>query len=256
MNSLFLAWQDAYKKNGNGEPSRAWFPIGRLDVEPEKTLYRFTYTHGALTARDKAGFQPLDAFPNLSEVYESKDLFPLFQNRLISSKRDDYVEYLHRLDLHPETTNPFEILAISGGGRQTDNLEVFPKIHTQQDGSFTCRFFLHGWRHVNSASQDRLNSLQSGETLQVSLELNNPATGTAIQLQTTNDYFILGWTPRYLIMDVLQAISGNPIAIQAHIVRHNPPPAPHNQRVLVELTGHFQEGYEPMSSQDFHLVHS
>lgn len=255
MKTLYLAWQDKRLRNQQEAGSRAWFPIGRLDIEEEGGFNRFAYLHGALMAQEKAGFQPLDAFPNLYEVYESGYLFPLFQNRLMSPKREDYAEYLQRLDLSPGTTDPFEILAVSGGGRQTDNLDVFPKIQTRRDGSFSCRFFLHGWRHVNIPSQARLHTLRPDEPLQVSVELNNPATGAAIQLQTVDDYFVLGWAPRYLIHDALQAIAGGPNTLSAHVVRCNLPPAPRNQRVLVELSGRFQSGYEPMSGQEFSLLH-
>ncbi len=250
MKTLFLAWQDVRPDGGAGSGSRAWFPIGRLDAEPEN-VFRFAYTRGVLEAKEKSGFQALDAFPQINRVYESGELFPLFQNRVISAKREDYAEYLHRLDLLPETAGPFEILAISGGGRQTDNLEVFPKIRARRDGSFSCRFFLHGWRHVNAPSQERLNSLEPGEALRVALELNNPATGTAVQLETADDYFMVGWAPRYLVGDLLVAMAEGPRELQARVVRINPPPAPHNQRVLVEFEGKFKEGYEPMSREEF-----
>jgi hypothetical protein len=255
MKTLFLAWQDKRLRNQQEAGSRAWFPIGRLDVEEKGAFYRFAYLYGALMAQEKAGFQPLDAFPNLHEVYESGYLFPLFQNRLMSPKREDYAEYLQRLALSPGTTDPFEILAVSGGGRQTDNLEIFPKIQTRRDGSFACRFFLHGWRHVNLPSQNRLLTLKPEDSLQVSVELNNPATGAAIQLQTVDDYFVLGWAPRYLIHDALQAIAGGPNTLSARVVRCNLPPAPRNQRVFVELSGRFQPGYEPMSGKEFSLLH-
>ncbi len=251
MKTLFLAWQDKRLRGDHVDGTRAWFPIGRLDAEPDDAHYRFAYTRGVLQAKEKAGFQPLDAFPQFDALYESSELFPLFQNRLISTKREDYAEYLQRLDLSPEQADPFEILAISGGGRQTDNLEVFPKIQARRDGSFSCRFFLHGWRHVNAPSQDRLNGLRPGEPLQVSIELNNPATGLAVQLETANDYFMLGWAPRYLIQDVLRAVAGGPSNMTARVVQLNPPPAPHNQRVLVELEGRLTAGYEPMSSDEF-----
>lgn len=250
MKTLFLAWQDKRIRGEQEDGSRAWFPIGRLDAHPNDAHYRFAYTRGVLQAKAKAGFQPLEAFPKLEALYESAELFPLFKNRLISTKREDYAEYLHRLDLSPGA-DPFEILAVSGGGKQTDNLEVFPKIQTRRDGSFTCRFFLHGWRHVNQPSQERTHTLRPGDLLQVSLELNNPATGVAIQIESANDYFMLGWAPRYLIKDALQAISGGPAKIHARVIRVNPPPAPHNQRVLVELEGMFQVGYQPMSSEEF-----
>lgn len=251
MKTLFLAWQDVRQDGGARPGSRAWFPIGRLEAEPGQDWFRFLYTKGALVAKEKAGFQALNAFPKLEQVYKSSQLFPLFQNRLISPKREDYAEYLERLALPPEETDPFAILAVSGGGRQTDNLEVFPQIRPHRDGRFSCRFFLHGWRHVNVPSQERLSRLGEGTALQVAVELNNPAMGTAIQLLTADDYFMIGWAPRYLIKDMLAAIAGGVETMRAHVVRNNAPPAPHNQRVLIELEGLFQVGYQPMSSEEF-----
>lgn len=251
MKTLFLAWQDKRPRQDGAEPSRGWYPIGRLDAEPREALYRFHYTRGVLRARRDAGFQPLDAFPDLDREYESAELFPLFSNRVPSDKRGDYREFVERLGLSVSEANPFEILAVSGGGRQTDNLEVFPKIQKRRDGTFHCRFFLHGWRHVNAAAQDRLAALREGETLRVALEINNPATGAAIQLQTEGDYHMVGWAPRYLIGDMLQALAAGPGRVSATVARLNPPPAPHNQRVLVEMEGSLPAAFEPMSGEDF-----
>ena len=60
--------------------------------------------------------------------------------------RVDFSEYLRQLDLEPATADPISILSVTGGTRQTDNLEVFPKIERQADGRFRCRFFLQGSR--------------------------------------------------------------------------------------------------------------
>lgn len=251
MNTLFLAWQDKPREASQRIATRGWYPIGRLDAPADRSHYTFRYTQGALRAQREAGFQPLDAFPTMEKVYESPELFSLFRNRVPSEKRGDYAEFLSRLGLTVKEADPFEILAVSGGGRQTDNLEVFPKIHRRRDGSFQCRFFLHGWRHVNSASQERLNSLREGDRLQVALEINNPATGAAIQIQSADDYHMLGWAPRYLITDMLRALSESPGKVEATVVKLNPSPAPYNQRVLVHLEGCLPENMEPMSSPDF-----
>ena len=251
MKTLFLAWQDAPREASSRLATRGWYPIGRLDVEIEQPLYTFRYTRGALTAKDEAGFQPLDAFPRFERAYESKELFPLFQNRVPNPKRGDYADFVKRLGLTVEEANPFEILAISGGGRQTDNLEVFPKIQKRRDGTFAVRFFLHGWRHVNVDSQTRLSSLEEGDTLQVALEINNPVTGTAVQLQTADDYHVIGWAPRYLIRDMLRALGECPGDVRARVTQLNPPPGPYNQRVLVELEGRLPENVEPMSAPEF-----
>lgn len=256
MKTLFLAWGFTRSDTSIGTDSLSWFPIGRLEWELELGLFRFAYTRGVLAAQTKTGFQPLAAFPRLDQVYESGELFPLFRNRVISPTREDYIEYLDRLSLSSDQADPFEILAISGGGRQTDNLEVFPKILTRCDGSFSCRFFLRGWRYMNLLSQDRLNCLQQGEALQVHLDVNNPGTESAVQLQAMNDHSILGWAPRYLNHDVLRAVSGGPSHFQARVVRLNQPPSPQSQRLLVELEGTFPAGYEPMNNEEFRCLHS
>jgi hypothetical protein len=239
--TLFLAWQDKRQ-------TRRWFPVGRLDVVKSSNLYRFRYTRGAETARSVAGFEPLYDFPEWGRNYESSELFPLFQNRVISSHRSDFLEYLNRMDL-PRTAEPAEILEVGGGYRATDNFEVFPKIQRRPDGSFHCRFFVHGTRHVSPTALERLERLTPGEALYVALELTNPATGMAVQLQTI-DYHMIGWAPRYLVGDLMRAMAHAPQGYTAKVVRLNPSPAPSKQRLLIELAGSWPD-YEPMVTGDF-----
>jgi len=246
MNSLFLAWQDSGR-------SRAWFPIGRLDADLLYSHFQFGYTCGAERAAQVAGLRPLESFPDFRKTYESAELFPLFKNRVMDAGRVDFSDYLHQLDLDPANADPISILSVTGGTRQTDNLEVFPRIERQADGRFRCRFFLHGSRYVNVDAQRALLSLKSDDVLRVALELNNPATGLALQIET-GDYHVVGWAPRYLIGDLKKAIDNSPEAVSGKIVRVNPPPAPSNQRVLVELTGRLPFDHAPMSEPDFQLL--
>ena len=242
MKTLFLAWQDA-------AATRQWFPIGRLDADPASSDYQFSYLHGAELAHEKAGLEPLDAFPDFSEIYRASELFPLFKNRVLTPERIDFPEYLRQLDIDPKNADPLEILAVSGGTRQTDNLEVFPKIHRNPDGGFQCKFLLHGWRHVSEGAQEKLGNLNAGEPLIVSIELNNPVSGLALQLQTT-DYHMIGWTPRYLVNDLVKAIAASPSRVSARLVQVNPAPAPSKQRYLICLQGHWPANYEPMSGEE------
>ena len=239
--ALFLAWQD---KNPT---SRQWFPIGRLDADVKHSDYRFRYTGGAERAQREAGFPPTFDFPELRKAYRSPELFPLFKNRVIAPGRPDRVDYLRSLDL-PENADPVEILSVSGGYRVTDSFEVFPEIKKHDDGSFQCRFFLHGYRHVNQGAQERLVNLKPKEKLNVTLELTNPATGLAVQLQTS-DYHMIGWAPRYLVEDLARAMAKAPGEYSAHVVKVNPLPPPSKQRILIELNGHC--GHELMSGSDF-----
>ena len=239
--TLFLAWQDK-------KPSKAWFPVGRLDADVERSFYRFRYIGGAKRAQEEVGFLPLIDFPDLNEDYQAAELFPLFQNRVMNRARPDFTDYLHRLDL-TEEADPIEILSTNGGHRVTDAYEVFPKIEKDDTGSFSCRFFLHGWRHINETTKDRIDFLEHGEELYVTLELTNPATGLAVQMQTT-DYYMIGWAPRYLVADLVAAMAEGPSRFGAKVVRINPQTILLKQRVLIEMYGYWDK-YEPMSSEDF-----
>jgi len=103
MKSLFLAWQ---------APNRAWFPVGRLDADVAQQHYHFGYTKGALQAEHAVGFRPLPAFLDFERTYESSELFPLFQNRVIDSSRKDFGEgktrngNLRTLSRHRQLTRP------------------------------------------------------------------------------------------------------------------------------------------------------
>lgn len=242
--TLFLAWQDQVK-------TKSWYTVGRLDSEEDRKTYVFRYVRGVQKALDEAGFQPLIAFPDLKQTYRSHELFPLFLGRLLRPDREEFTQLIEQLALRPGTTDPIEILALTGGERQTDNLEVFPKVVRQDDGSFHCRFFLHGFRHVNSAAQERLKTVKEGDELRVAIELNNPVTGYAVQLETPNDYHVLGWAPRYLIHDFLTVAGEAPLDLKAEVLKVNPEPAPAKQRVLVELRGHVPAGMDPMGSEEF-----
>ena len=238
--TLFLAWQDT-------ENSKRWYPVGRLDADAEKRRYSFRYTGGAQCVAGMIGRPPVRDFPHLDKAYQSEELFPLFQNRVMNPRRPDFARRLEYMDL-PEHANGLDMLALNLGVRVTDAYEVFPKLARGDDGGFVCRFFLHGGKHTGPAAQERVGSLAAGEELRAAVELNNPLGELALQLQSA-DYQLLGWAPRYLAPDLAQAEA--PGALEARVVRVNPPPVPSEQRVLVELRGRWPENYEPMSGEDY-----
>ena len=102
---------------------------------------------------------------------------------------------------------------------------------------------------MHRAARDRIDRLEQGEELYVTLELSNPATGVAMQIQT-KDYFMIGWAPRYLVEDFFAAIAEGPSKFGAKVVRINPQSILLNQRVLIEMYGCWDK-HEPMSSPDF-----
>lgn len=245
MSTLFVAWQAP-------APTRAWYPIGRLDASTDRHEYVFRYTHGALRAHQQAGFEPLIAFPEFKRRYQADELFPLFKNRILEPNRKDFAEYLQWLDIDPAHADPIEILGLTGGERQTDSLEVFPKVQKLSDGTVNCRFFLHGLRHVSAGARQRAENLMEGEPLQVAIEVNNPATTYAVQIQTT-DCHLIGWAPRYLVDDLRAALLAHS-TISAKVQRINRMGAPFTKRVMVELRGGVPTAFEPMTSDEYRVV--
>lgn len=244
MKTLFLAWQSPN--------NRAWFPVGRLEANQEQNKYVFHYTQGVDKAK-KEGFHPIGSFPEFAKRYESSELFPLFRNRVLASNRRGFDEYLRTLDMDAASVDLVDVLAVTGGERQTDSFQVFPKLEKTSESAFTCRFFLHGLRYCPEQNRQRFLALQVGEPLGVLLELNNPVTRLAFQFKT-QDQVLLGWSPRYLVDDLLgAAVSYHDL--QARVILNNPEGTPLNRRILVEMTGTLPQDYEPMSSSDFQIVH-
>ena len=222
--------------------------MGRLDADVQRPSYRFRYIGGAKRAQEKAGFPGLVEFPVLEESYASSELFPLFQNRVMNRSRPDFEGYLYGLDLTGQA-DAVEILSVNGGTRVTDPYEVFPRVLRDQDGGFTCRFLLHGQRHVTPTARERIRQLKDGEELQAALELNNPATRFAVQMQTT-DYHMIGWAPRYLVRDLVRTMDFEPGEYRVCVIRKTERYGSAKPSVLIEMNAPWP-AEEPMSGPDF-----
>lgn len=243
--TLYVAWQDK-------STCRLWFPVGRLDVDLEGTEFRFRYTMGANLAKKERYFTQFHEFPSLEADYVSDTLFPFFRNRVIAPNRSDRLDYLGNLDLTADA-GAFEILSVNGGTRMTDSFEVFPMLSKGEDGTFSCRCLLHGWRYVTERARSRIDRLVQGEELTLSLDEENPvdelAIGIYAQDNDEKDRVRIGWTPRYLVRDLATVMREDPNALSARVARLNPLPAPLKQRLLIELNGNWGS-HTPMSDPD------
>ena len=237
MLTLYLAWQD-YK-------SRRWFPVGCLSAcqgkESTETEYEFSYINGVQTAQEDANFPPIPGFPKLDRRYRSRQLFPLFQNRVMNPSRPDRPEYLRRLGLD-ENADVMSELAASGGQRRTDTYRVFPAIVPgDAGGRFSYRCLLHGLRHRQPEAIRRTECLEESETLKVSSVLDNPTAMLAIKVQTQDCHHI-GWVPRYLVDDLQQDGAWMVTDAKATVAQVNLD-APLSHRLLVDFSGKLPAGF-------------
>jgi HIRAN domain len=178
-------------------------PVGRLSMiqSPVGIRYRFEYL---LAAREIEEFSPFLSFPDFEAVYESDELFPFFQNRVMGRNRPEFSEFVASLNLD-ERADPFEILERSGGPRETDNIEVFPEPEFDPtSGVATCRFFVRGLRYSEGAFESA-GELSAGQSLMLEPDPKNPADPLAVLVQTTEGVRI-GWVPRYLTRYVHEAL--------------------------------------------------
>jgi hypothetical protein len=246
---IYLAWQDS-------SGSERWFVVGRLRRLPS-ALYEFVYTRGYEQAQTIAKMQPILGFMESSQRYLSGEIFPLFQNRLMSPSREEYTAYIERLGLAqgprfpPE---PLQILARSGGRRATDSFKVFPAPLKQPMAggrwSYNISFFVHGVRHVSPESQRRVSSCEVGERLLLLSDWQNAADPNAVMLRTENDKRLLGWLPRYYCADIA-GLREQKQPIDVVVERVNPASLPHGQRLLCRLTAPWPEDFRAFASPEY-----
>jgi HIRAN domain len=246
MNTLYLAWR---------QPDRRWWPVGRLSHDGSE--YEFTYTNGALLAAAESGFRPLLSFPDLDAVYLSKQLFPMFGNRLPPRSRPDYLDFVEWLDLGTDETHAMGMLARSGGQRETDTFEVFPIPEPTAEGRYESTFFVHGLRHRGPEAEKEVRLLATGDALILQADPGNPHDRRALRVLTTLRGTHLGFVPRYLCEDVqsLQDGAGHD-GVRVRVRRINPPPAPAQFRILCSLDAPWPAGFRALSSPDFEPLHS
>jgi len=199
--------------------TRRFVRVGTLTFDG--ALYAFTYDAGVQ--------RPLPGLP-LKGDHQSRTLFPIFAERVIDPHRPERVETLAHLGLPGEAT-PFEVLAISGGGRTGDTYELTP---LPQPGDVNMLFLVHGIRHLKTVERDAIDLLTPGDHLTLRIEPDNPADGRA--LLVTQDGARLGYVPGPLL-DYVHEIMRHHHELLVEKV--NPASAGLHMRLLVRLTGRY-----------------
>jgi hypothetical protein len=236
MSVLYLAWR---------QPDQRWWPIGRLERQANG-VYVFRYMQGAQFA-EESGFRPLLSFPDLHATYVSKDLFPLFRNRLMGEDRNGFVDFAKWLGL-PGETDPLVLLARSGGRRETDMFEVFSSPEADGEGRYRMSFFVHGLNHRPEESRALAMSLQPGEPLVLQADPKNPVHRGALRILARHGHH-LGFAPRYLCDDLATLQQQGEAKIRVQAV--NAPPAPMQFRLLVVVEAPWPHGFVPLSGPEF-----
>lgn len=243
MKTLYLAWQDP--------KDRSWFPVGRLSFDGE--VYQFVYTKGALKSPK---FIPFGRMLNLEEVYVSRELFPLFANRLLAKARPEYEAFLGWLNLPNSGDDLFELLGRSEGVRVTDSLTVFPRPEKNSEDVYDVHFFSHGLRYLTDHAVQVVDKMQSGARLFLMPDPQNPHDAYALALRTDDPVTIVGYCPRYLTKDFLYLLRNGPPDSPTVRVEQVNLDAPMQLRLLCHLRAPWPEGFKPCSGEDYEVLAS
>lgn len=220
---MYLAWRDP--------DTTDWRVVGQLSEQDGS--YFFGYTKGALCSNK---FQTFDGMQDLHKRYESRELFPMFKNRILPKNRPEYPEFLQWLGLREEDATPISILGRSGGLRGTDQLQLFKRLEFRDDGSFEAYFFVHGLRYLPQNTADRVDRLQLGEKLFLCPDSQNEYDAEAVLIRADRPPEIIGYCPRYLAKAIKKLLlqDSNCLTISVEALQES---APINYKLLCKLVG-------------------
>ncbi|WP_125591668.1 HIRAN domain-containing protein [Amycolatopsis balhimycina] len=193
------------------------------------------------------GFRTLPGLSDTMHRYTSERLFPIFAERVISSRRPDRQISMEALGLTVGAA-PFEVLQRSGGRRVGDEIEVLPAPIADSDGALTVDFLVHGVRYQTLEAQARISQLELGELLRVVPETDNEWDSRAL-LVTDCDEVCLGYVPGPLL-DLLHSAESCSVSV----LRANGPEVGYHFRLLVRARLRVPAGYQPFSGPGWETV--
>lgn len=223
--------------------SRAYHRVGELTRDASG--YRFRYAPDAVSLD---GFDGFVNFPDFGREYRSADLFPMFANRVMTPRRDNYASYVRGLGLDQSRPEPFEVLARTLGTRASDRVQLLPVPVVDDRGLVSFYFLLHGGRHVDEVG-DRLARVAAGDELFLAGEPDNPVSSVAVLVGAVREPrrdTALGYVPEVLAPLVLSLLeSSMPMRVVAErVTRPEPGAASLSPRLLVRVDAVAPSGWD------------
>jgi hypothetical protein len=232
--NIFISWQS--------QETRNWYVVGNLEYDGQ--TYNFRYTNGSKKAK-KDGFTAFQGMSELDIIHSSTELFPLFRNRVLSSRRPEYPRFISWLRLGDDATE-MDLLERSNGIKVTDNLQTFSRLEIDDSGSFDCFFFLHGLSHRTQDAKDFVSKLTLGDQLFLKRELNNSHDSNATMVLSSgekNSALQLGYCPGYLSSDVSKLLNDNYDSIKFTVESFDSN-APVHYQLMCRLTGQVTQKFD------------
>jgi hypothetical protein len=241
MKTLFVAW----KQPDSGE----WIPVAKLERRDNR--YFFSYTRGVHRAKS---FLPFSRMDRLDVVYESSTLFPLFANRLISKSRPEFNDYMRWLGLSSIEDDALSMLALTGGIRGTDSIELFQPPLISDSGEYKVDFFVRSLSYLSKEAVSNIANLTQGEKLFLMKDCQNDFDFSALAIRSSNPIVFVGFCPKYYTQDLGELLysAGKDMEVKVKCVNID---APLNMRLLCSVSAMAPVGFSPLAeSTDFQPI--
>lgn len=242
MRSVFIAVRDYF--------SRSWIPVARVDHVSENPsgveYFRLRYTDGATRL---IGFEGFARMKGLSCEYIYRGVPPILKNRILPRSRPEFSMLASWLGRPADSIDIFDELAVTGGRRGTDSIEVFPCPSVNFDGAYEAVFFTHGIRYVSQLRGD----ICPGERVYPALDVQNPQDPFAILLRSDDPIGLIGYVPRYFSRDFRYLIENFPNSVSFEVLKVNPD-APPPFRILCRFRSIWPDGFLPCSDSLYQLL--
>ncbi|CAM0124481.1 HIRAN domain-containing protein [Stenotrophomonas maltophilia] len=243
MKTLYLALQEL--------SSRAWFPVARVDQlssdEAGDDIFLLRYTRGVSRFSDFNGFGRM---LNTKAHYFSHGLFPLLKNRVISRNRADFSAFARWVGKAESELSYFDEIALTGGLRGTDSMEIIPVPERSADGKYRVSFFVHGVRYLSEREQAEFAHLQAGDQLVLVPEFNNEVDRHALLLKRHGSAHHVGYVPRYFSKDFSELLKAGGAEVQVGVQKVNAD-APVAFRVLCSFQAPWPDDFDACRGGDF-----
>ncbi|WP_312327778.1 HIRAN domain-containing protein [Stenotrophomonas sp.] len=230
MKALYIALQDPQ--------SHSWAPVAR--VWRSDGVFRLRYTQGAGRVSGFVGFARMD---RLDGEFVSPELFPLLKNRVLARGRPEFGLLAQWVGREKDEIDAFDEIALTGGLRGTDSIELIPEPEPSADGRYEAEFFVHGVRYLSEASQVDFSALREGDSLCLASDLQNKFDAHALLLRTSDPVSVVGYVPRYYSEDFSSLVGELRDQVNISVVRANLD-APLAFRVLCKLDAPWPQGFE------------
>lgn len=240
MKKIFLALQDP--------ESRSWFPVARVEM-----LYDYYVLHYTKGVEKFPGFPGFGRMNKLDCAYFSKDLFPLLKNRVISRSRTDFSAFAGWLGRDGSALTAFDELAVTGGLRGTDTIELIPVPEISEKGLYEASFFIHGFRYLSPDARQEFLQLVVGDELSLVPEPENETDVHALRLTRGGESQFVGYVPRYFSLEFSTLLRAKGREVSVKVARVNDG-APFAFRVLCNLVAPWPENFDSCRDDEFRTL--